>query len=466
LKTLNLVACSFVVIFLLVGSASIQSSSFRNVQTQSAQTQKPLLPFIQSKIYSEDSARFAFISNFEDMALDGWSSVKGTTPTVVTTPNYSGEPALSSNARTKPQIDYATSNFVGGQVAISFQVAIYAPSGTSGYFGVGSSDKKFVAVVGVNNSEVYAGKDIKDLKKIEAVPTGTAYPTGWVYIIADITQGVNGKWTMEVFIDATAQIAMTVSVPSAGSYAGALIETDQGTVDYTNIIVSTYQIANLVNGYNNMQGYGQRVSSAGIVQLLPPYQNYTAIMTLNSWTIPQSGILSFQINSLNTTASETPGGTCVGFFQLGMDIDKAGQIDPWYVPGVDCEAASFTGDFSTPKGSVIILSILFLSKSHQIEFKEVDTSISKTMEATISYSGDAFVGAYTQMEFQPCCNNYPITDYGLHGSLTDMQITPVGGSPESLNSTYMIPFNLDTPTTWSLNYYQNSAAGYVENNTG
>jgi hypothetical protein len=271
---------------------------------------------------------------------------------------------------------------------------------------------------------------------------------------------------MQVFIDMTNKVAMTVSVPKAGQYSGALIETKKGTVYYTNIIVSTYQIANLVQGYNNMQGYGQRVASAGIVQLLPAYQNYTAVMTLDNWSIPQSGILSFQINSLNKTADETPGGTCVGFFQLGMDLDQNGQIDPWYVPGVDCEANSFTGDFSTPLGSVIILSILYESSSHKIEFKEVDTTISKTLTATIPYSGGAFYGAYTQMEFQPCCNQYPITDYGLRGSLFDMQITPVKGSPEPLNSTYMIPFNLDTPTSWDLTYYQNSAAGYVENNTG
>ena len=454
---------TFFVVALLVGSPAIQTAALR--QPAPAAQVSPLLPFVQSSIYSQNTQRFAFVSNFEDMALDGWTSVSGQTPVVVTSPNYSGEPALSSTAG-KPQIDSATADFVTGQVALSFQVAIYAPAGTSGFFGLGSTDKKFVAVVGVNGSDVYAGKDLTSLTEVEAMPTGTAYPAGWVYIIADLSQGGNGKWTMQVFVDSTMSAAATVKVPKAGGYTGAIIETTEGTVDYTNIIVSTYQIANVVKGYNNMQGYGQRVASAGIVQLLPAYQNYTAVMTLDSWSIPQSGILSFQINSLNATASETSGGTCVGFFQLGMDLDQNGQIDPWYVPGVDCEANSFVGDFSTPAGSVIVLSILFLSSSHKIEFKEVDQTISKTMTDTIPYSGGAFVGAYTQMEFQPCCNSHPITDYGLKGSLTDMEITPVGGSPEPLNSTYMIPFNLDTPTTWDLTYYQNSAAGYVENNVG
>ena len=452
---------AFFTIALLFGSASVQAAELRQPAHES-----PLLPFVQSPIYSQNTQRFAFVSNFEDMALDGWTSVKGQTPVVVASPNYSGEPALSSTAGSKPQIDSATADFVTGQVALSFQVAMYAPAGTSGFFGLGSTDRKFVAVVGVNGSDVYAGKDISSLSEVEAVPTGTAYPAGWVYIIADVTQSGGGKWTMQVFVDSTMSAAATLKVPKASGYTGAVIETTEGTVDYTDIIVSTYQIANVVQGYNNMQGYGQRVSSAGIVQLLPAYQNYTAVMTLDSWSIPQSGILSFQINSLNTTASETPGGTCVGFFQLGMDLDQSGQIDPWYVPGVDCEANTFAGDFSTPAGSVIVLSILFLSSSHKIEFKEVDETISKTMTASIPYSGGAFVGAYTQMEFQPCCNSHPITDYGLKGSLTDMRITPVGGSPEPLNSTYMIPFNLDTPNTWDLTYYQNGAAGYAENNIG
>jgi hypothetical protein len=466
MKPAHLLVGSIAVIFLLFLSGSIPATAVHVGQTVNVPAKSPLLPFIQSSVYSDNTQRFAFISNFEDLSLDGWTAVKGATPTIVTTPNYSGEPALSSVAGRGPQTDYTNSNFVTGQVALSFQVAINARSGTSGYIGLASSDKRLVAVVGVNDSKVYGGKDLSSLKEIETVPANTAYPNGWVYIIADVSQGTSGKWTMQVFVDATQSVAMSFSVPKAGNYNGALIETTKGTVYYTNIIFSTYQIANLVNGYNNMQGYGQRVSSAGIVQLLPNYNNYTAIMTLNNWTIPQSGILSFQINALNTTASETTGGTCVGFFQLGMDIDQNGQIDPWYVPGIDCEANSFVGDFSTPQNSVIILSVLFLSSSHKIEFKEVDTTISKTMEATIPYYGDAFVGAYTQMEFQPCCNAYPITKYGLHGSLTDMQITPVGGSPEPLNSTYMIPFNLDTPPTWDLTYYQNSAAGYVENNTG
>ena len=43
-----------------------------------------------------------------------------------------------------------------------------------------------------------------------------------------------------------------------------------------------------------------------------------------------------------------------------------------------------------------------------------------------------------------------------------MQITTQSGSVQTLPASYMIPFVLDTPPTWSLTYYQGTSAGYTQ----
>jgi hypothetical protein len=400
---------------------------------------------------------FAFVSNFENMKLDGWTKVSGSTPVVVSSPNYSGEPSLKSSATKGSQVDYANSQFKLGQSQLSFEVAINVAAGAKAYFGIGSSTTNFVAVIGVANGYVYGGSSLTKLQKIGAIPSGTAYPSGWVYIVTDITQS-NGKWVMAVYVDQTNTPNANINVPNLGSYTGALIETQGGNAYYSDITVSTYQMAITISGYNNMEGYGQ--GSALLVKLLPSYNNLTAVMTLNKWSVPQSGILSFQINAMNYTG--TTQSTCVGFFQLGMWLGQNGQIEPWYVPGENCEANFFTGPISTPQGTHLVLSIIFKPSSHEIEFKEVDTSISKTYETTIYYGGGAFYGAYTQMEFQPCCASYPIKDYKLQGSIFGLQITKTDGKTIPLPASYMVPFVLDAPTTWQLQYYRSSQAGYHE----
>jgi hypothetical protein len=337
-------------------------------------------------------------------------------------------------------------------------------SGSSGFIGLASSSKSFVALVGVVNGTVVAGASLNSLKTIEAVPKGTAYPAGWVYIIADLN-GTKSSWTMQVFVDETQAVSKQVDVPNAGSYAGALIDTTSGTTYYTNFIATTFQIANLVPGYHPMQGYGGRVASAQIVRLLPAYTNLTAVMTLKSFSVPESDILSFQINAQNKTGATQ--NTCVGFFQLGLFLDSSkGYIDPWYVPNGNCEPFSFPqgSTLHVPKGEKIILSIVFEPSSHQILFQEVYPSIHKTLSQTISYSDGDFYSAYTQMEFQPS-SSYPITEYKLSGSIFGIQITQASGLKEYLPAIYMMPFNLDAPTTWDVHYYVNSTAGYVEHTT-
>lgn len=406
---------------------------------------------------------FEFVSNFEDLQLDGWQLVSGTQPTVVKSPNYSGEPSLKSLTTGGEQIETANTGFVPGLDAVSFQAAIHSNSSEEGLIGLATDGDVIVAVMGVDKGSVVAGPSDTDLTNLGAIPSGTAFPSGWVYLIANVVENKSG-WFMSVFADQTASPVGVIEVPFAGGYGQGQIETFSGPVEYTNIIFSSYQMAIVIPGYNNMEGYGQ--GSALLVQKLPAYKNLTARMTLNSWSEPQANILSFQINAMNKTG--TTQSTCVGFFQLGMDLNPGGKIAPWYVPGVDCEANYFVGGggVSTPKDSQLILSILFLSGSHKIKFVIQDTSIKTTWSQEIPYSGGAFYGAYTQMEFQPCCNNHSINDYTLKGSLFDLTITTTGGKTESLPASYMLPFSLDTPTSWDITYYQNSIAGYVENNSG
>lgn len=466
MRTSRILLSSFIVLLFMISAASgAAMNSSPSPSQNSSPVKGPLMPPPPVDFAPLGSKAFAFVSNFETLTLEGWQSIHGSSPTVVTSENYSGEPSLMSSANDGAQIDFANQGFVTGESFLSYQVAMNAQSGSSGFIGLASASKSFVAVVGVLNGKVVAGENLNSLKTVASIPAKSAYPAGWVYIIADLSNST-GKWTMNVFVDQTAKVNKAVSVPNAGSYAGALIETNSSTVYYTNIIVSTFQIANLVSGYNNMQGYGTRVSSEQIVRLLPAYTNLTAVMTLNNFSAPQAGILSFQINTQNKTAATQA--TCVGFFQLGLSLgSRAGYVDPWYVPAGNCEGYSFPGtpSLQIPNGEQVILSIVYNPKAQQITFTEVYPSIKKTLTETISYTGSDFYGAYTQMEFQPCCNSYPIGDYKLNGSIFGLEITLTTGQTEYLPASIMIPFNLDAPKSWDVHYYVNATAGYNELST-
>lgn len=463
------VSASVFVIFLFIGSAflfgpAVVAQPSSAMSNSRASASGSILPLPPSAYLPLGQQAFAFVSNFETYTLEGWQSIQGSAPTIVSSKNYTGEPSLKSSANNGSQIDFTDDNFVTSQSELSFQVAIHAPSSSAGYIGLASSQDSFVAIVGVKNGMVYAGASLSSLKSVEAIPKKTAYPAGWVYIIADLSNST-GKWIMQVFVDQTQGPSKQVSVPNAGNYVGALIETMAGTMYYTNIIFSTFQIANVVSGYHPMQGYGGRVASAEIVRLLPAYYNLTAVMTLNSFSVPESDILSFQINAQNYTAATQD--TCVGFFQIGLFLDsQSGNIDPWYVPYGDCGPYSFPqgATLHVPKGEKIILSIVFNKSSHEIMFKEYYPQIKKTLSANISYTGGDFYSAYTQMEYQTS-SSYPIQDYKLTGSIFGIQITPVSGVPEYLPAIYMMPFNLNAPTSWDVHYYVNSTAGYDELST-
>jgi len=421
---------------------------------------------------------FAFSSNFEDGQLDGWTSVSGGNPVVSTSITYSGEYSLESTASpSSAQIDVANGGVVTGDSFISFQVAIAAGKG-SGYFGLYSDQASHlagVAVVGVSDGEVLAGPNTGSMQQVGPVPTGTAYPAGWVYISANVYyasthSNPTAGWVMQVFADQTMLVNLTVSVPQASGYAGAMIETTEGTVHYTDIVVSTYQIATTIPGYNNMEGYGQ--GSGLLVSLLQPFTNLSAQMNLESWDTPQAGILSFQINAMDYHG--TIRSTCVGFFQLGIDLNPNGYIAPWYVPGKNCVAHYFTSSMNpavqpglyTGPNTHLDLSIAYDASEGGIVFTIVASSPAlqrpAMFRALIHSSATQFFGTYTQLEFQPCCNQFPIQDYGFKGELYGMQTSQRGGTPQLLTASYMLPFILDAPSSWDFTYYQSSTAGYQQ----
>lgn len=76
-----------------------------------------------------------------------------------------------------------------------------------------------------------------------------------------------------------------------------------------------------------------------------------------------------------------------------------------------------------------------------------------------SCSGTEFYATYTQMEFQPVAESQ-ILDYHFSGILYNMTYGSTWTDLLPLNNSYMLPFTLDAPSTWSLTYYNAPEAGY------
>jgi hypothetical protein len=425
-----------------------------------------------SKPSTTDSTNstFAFVSNFETLTLEGWRTINGSDASVITTVNYSGEPSLASSNPAKcpcVQEDYANKGFVTGLSAVSFQVAINSQSSSGAFFGLGTSDHQFVAVVGILDDYVVAGTNLSSITEVETIPQGAAQPAGWVYLVANVVEGKHSTWSMQVFVDESLSSAATISVPFAETYSGVVIETlGEGSGYYSDIVVSSTQLATLLPRWNPMEGYGQGgacLCKSLNVKLLPLFSNLSANMVLSSWSVPEANKLSFQINSLNYTGTVTPK-SCVGFFQLGLDLNQNNYIAPWYVIGNNCVAHYFDGKAGvySPPNSALLLSILFEKASHQIIFTILDTTISQKFTATIPYYGSAFDSMFTQLEFQPSGNISLIQEYQLAGQMYNIQIVKLGGQTEALPASYMLPWSVDAPLSWNFGYYENLYSGYAQ----
>jgi hypothetical protein len=418
---------------------------------------------------------FDAVANFEDRHLDGFVATGGTA-TISTTVEYQGEPSLASTAGTAvSQIDRTTRGFVTGDSFLSFQAVVNYAAGGTGFVGL-ESHGAAVAVVGVSAGSIWAGATPATVTKIATIPTsGTAQPSGWVDLLVSVnatnpTSPHSAPWLMNVFVDRTDVAAATnLSLPGVGNYTGGILVTTSGTLYYSNLVFSTYDIPITIPGYNNMDGYGQ--GSGLLVSLLPSFTTLSADITLTNWNTPQNGILGTQINAMNrggTTLS-----TCVGFYQLGFDLNPGGRIAPWYVPGVNCVATYFgtnstrsTGGFVTPAGSHLTLSITDNYPAKTLSFQIVDLSVTganRYSNATIPYAGTEFLGTYTQIEWQPCCSTFPISSYFYNGTFSHLRIS--GGSlsaPQQLGASYMVPFALDVPPSWNFGYYNATTAGYTQ----
>jgi hypothetical protein len=129
---------------------------------------------------------FAMVTNFEDLKLDGWTTVAGTA-TISTSVTYRGEPSIASTAGVSgPQVDRAQHGFLAGDSSLSFQAYVNYGAGGGGFVGLVANGHP-VAVVGVRSGSVWAGPSLSSLTSVGTIPTtGTAQPAGWVDLMATI----------------------------------------------------------------------------------------------------------------------------------------------------------------------------------------------------------------------------------------------------------------------------------------
>ncbi len=413
------------------------------------------------------SGAFAFVSdflnggNYEDY---GWQMIGKGSAIITNTVNYFGEPSIMLSKNT---VLVSNKNVIQGDNSFSFQALV---NGSYGFISIINSENQPLFSIGVNGKNIYFGNTPQSAKLIGNAPN-SVYPGNWVYLTAYIYNSSTNKqfsWTMQLFVDETDKVFANISVPDAYEYAGIMISPLNGSSYFTDIIFTSYQIPIYNPGYNLMMGYGQ--GSGLIVKLLPPFTVIHENMILHSWSVPEMGILSFQINVMNyygTTRS-----TGVGFFQLGVDIDPNGTISPWYVPGKNMVAHYFLNSsnpavqpgFPTPNNSLLSLNIIYDVQNKTILFQIIDFSASsqyRYWNATIPYNGSEFYSTYTQLEFQPS-SSYPVQDYYFNGAMFNISYGDSLDSLTPLNSTYMLPFTLDAPATWCFTYYNSNISGYSQ----
>ncbi|MGC8597862.1 MAG: hypothetical protein ACP5NY_08145 [Thermocladium sp.] len=420
---------------------------------------------------------FTYVSNFEyidePLSYYGLVPLSGASPTIVASPNYWGEPSLRSSALPGPQVDLVESSLITrGDQFLSFQVAMYYADG-SGFFGLVNQNDEPVAIVGVANGYVWAGANLSSLKPIAPLSkySTALYPPGWVLLMVNVynastASNKSAGWVMQVFVDGTDEQPTAIPVPNAGNYYTAAVITLNGTMYYTDLMVTSLEIPTYLQKYNNMEGYGQ--GSGLVAMLLPPFSNLTALMLLRSWDTPQAGILSFQINAMNYYG--TLRSSCVGFFQIGVDLDPNGTIAPWYVPGKNCIAHYYFNESTmnpavlsgvpTPANTLLKLMIYYNTSSKEIVFEIRDYNTDAVWIHYIPYNDTPFYGTYTQLEFQYAYTQYPITDYEFSGTIFDITVTYLNGTTAKLPPNYMVPFELSTPQTWDLTFYNANSSGY------
>ncbi len=411
---------------------------------------------------------FAYVSEFNSggtYADYGWSAISGS-PAITSNVNYFGEPSLKLGSGSSV---FTNENVTPGGQLVSFQFAVNAASGNASFM-IKNSEGSPVTVISVQGNMVYVSGGSGTPVVAGTAPPVSAYSGGWMYISGNLYNTSTNKqfsWTLQVFVDQTNKVFASVSAPNGYEYNGLELSSNSGNVYFTDIVFSSYEIPIYLPGYNNMEGYGQ--GSGLLVNLLNPFTTLHANMILSNWSTPQNGILSFQINAMNYYGATRS--SCVGFFQLGVDLNPNGTIAPWYVEGTNCYAHYFIhsnspaeqSGFATPNGTMLGLTIQDQPAKKMIFFQIIDYSVSgnnRYWNATMHYSGTQFYATYTQIEFQPVAEPQ-ILNYHFNGTLYNMTYGS-NGNQEFLNNSYMLPFTLDAPPTWSLNYYNGATAGYQQ----
>lgn len=417
---------------------------------------------------------FALVSYFNSGGTYsdyGWQLISGKGPSLSSNVVYFGEPSLqvSHGAVLFNDLGVVT----GGQF-VSLQFAASSPKSMS-VFSLVSSEGMPLLSIGLVGQNIYAGPSPGHLSLVGSAPSSSAYPTGWAYISANVFNTSSNKqfsWTAQLFVDGSSTYLGNISVPMAFQYNGIEITgpSNGAAAYFTDIVFSSYQIPVLIPGYNPMEGYGQ--GSGLLVNLLQPFTILHAQIELANWNTPETGVLSFQINAMNyygTTRS-----TCKGFFQLGVDLNPDGYIAPWYVPGTNCIAHYFLSSnnpsiqngFQTPANSLLQLSIIDSPANKTITFQITDMSMSQSSgyrywNATVPYSGTAFYGTYTQLEFQPS-SLFPIGEYHFNGTMSSISYGNSLTGLSQLSQNYMLPYTLNAPVGWSFTYYNDHTAGYTQ----
>ncbi len=433
--------------------------------------ENPALTAKHHSLITQFGGGFAFISEFTsggNYSNYGWKLICGTeAPIISYSTTYFGEPSLALTEGTS----IATHrNIVEGFHSVSFQYAMRIP-GESGTFEVTSSSGMSVASVTVAGGTAYIGTNPEVAPVAKSIPNSDLLSGGWLLVSGNLFQnnsGSNLPWTFQVFLGGTDSVFGEISAPLGSDYSGIELSSGDGSAYFTDVIVSNEQIGFIQQGQNSMEGYGQ--GSGSLFSLMQPFDTVRADVLLNNWTSSLFGVFSIQINVMNYTGALNPTG--IGFFQLGVDLDPNGLIAPWHVNGVN-EVAMYFPDhigptdfpgFSTPNGTILQLTIFYNTSAHDILFQIVDESIwgsGRYWNAVIPYSGPPFYAAYTQMEAS-AVNMTQTTGFGFSGEMFNISYGQVPNYLTPFNSSYMVPYFINTPNSWNLGYYNQSISGYSQ----
>ncbi|MEM0126843.1 MAG: hypothetical protein QXW29_02360 [Thermoplasmatales archaeon] len=416
--------------------------------------------------YNPIGSDFAFVSMFSERSnysSSGWKLISGDQPVVSSSQMFEGQPSLFlSNGS---EIASARS-FPAGDRLLSFQFIVKIRSGIFVFSIVNSSLKSILSIsLGSESLSVISGNEIKRIW-IKGDASGSG---GWDLIqgtaFENISSG-NDSWNLQLFSEGNDVPLTNMSIRNMSSYSGLTAFVLNGSAYLSDVIFTSDPIALYLPGYNFMEGYGQ--GSGEIAQLLGPFTILHANIILYNWSSTSFGAMSLQINALNYSASLNP--TARGFFQVGVDLDPAGSIAPWYVGGNNAVAVYFPNfynpdfmpGFQSPNGTRLSLSVEYLTAKHLVLMQVIDYSVGRQFEfwnASVQYSGPPFYSAYTQLELSSSAS-----PDGYSGHFLVYNIT-YGNSLESMqpfSPDYELPYSINAPSNWYISPYNFTVNGYSE----